>query len=331
MISTQQFMHDIFEIMRYPLLQVINRYSINCNHQLLLDSYDLMIGFVIYSFLWSIVGRSWSKVDQIWSITPIVYVWHILFYEYPFGDINSYNIIEATMNATNHFDHYRVLLITILITCWGIRLTWNFARRDGYGNLIFHEEDYRWNYVRKLIPRPLHTLFNLTFISFYQNFLLWTVILPVFVVYSGPKNISISDVLITWVSLSCIFLEYFADQQQWDFQNWKYSMSVHERSKHGNKSVREGFCQYGLFRYSRHPAYFGEQLFWVSIFLFSIRASSIFNYSIIGPVLYVLLFFGSIKFSESITSSKYPAYREYQKYTSKCIPWFPLRENSKSN
>lgn len=37
--------------------------------------------FVVYSFVWSVVGQNVSKVDQIWSITPVVYVWHFFLHQ----------------------------------------------------------------------------------------------------------------------------------------------------------------------------------------------------------------------------------------------------------
>jgi steroid 5-alpha reductase family enzyme len=73
---------------------------------------NLLIGAIVYSFVWSIICHNYSKVDQIWSVIPIVYVW-IYFFQYPVV-------------------HYRLLVLCILVTLWGSRLTFNFWRKGGY-------------------------------------------------------------------------------------------------------------------------------------------------------------------------------------------------------
>ena len=103
--------------------------------------------FAIYSFVWSIICNNVSKVDQIWSITPFVYSWIYFFHFY------------FTHNGEIHF---RLLLVTLLMTMWGVRLTYNFARRGGYGNFIQHEEDYRWPILRDMMNLPTWLVFNLT-------------------------------------------------------------------------------------------------------------------------------------------------------------------------
>ena len=78
--------------------------DINC----LSSNFVVCLMFSLYSFVWSIVGNNYSKVDQIWSITPVIYSWHYI----------------------SHFkDNHRLLLVCALITLWGIRLTYNFWRR----------------------------------------------------------------------------------------------------------------------------------------------------------------------------------------------------------
>jgi steroid 5-alpha reductase family enzyme len=49
------------------------------------------------------------------------------------------------------------------------------------------------------------------------------------------------------------------------------------------------------------------------------------NPTIVGPILLSVLFIGSTIFTESISSSKYPAYAEYRRTTSMLIPWPPRR------
>jgi steroid 5-alpha reductase family enzyme len=102
----------------------------------------------IYCLFAAELTGNYSKVDQLWSITPWLYCWILYAHE-----------AEKRFNA-------RLLLVCSLTTLWGLRLTYNFWRRGGYGNLISHEEDYRWPILRRKINnRFLFSLFNATFIG----------------------------------------------------------------------------------------------------------------------------------------------------------------------
>lgn len=274
------------------------------------DGYDALtvslgvcLLFIYYSFTWSIIGNNCSKVDQIWSITPVVYAW--LFY-----------YLDGTKNE-------RVLTMAVLITMWGARLTFNFWRRGGYGNLIVHEEDYRWPILRQQINNDLlFYLFNLTFIASYQNLLLWFICLPVYEVAKQGGELLLRDRIVAVLFVVLLGFETIADQQQWNFQNYKYSFSPPERARHSNKDVVNGFLTTGLFTYTRHPNYFCEQSIWVVVYLFSTNSSdaSLVNWTIFGVIQLIALFAGSMSFSEGITAKKYPAYLTYQKKVSQCIP-----------
>jgi hypothetical protein len=80
----------------------------------------------------------------------------------------------------------------------------------------------------------------------------------------------------------------------------------------------------GLWRYSRHPNFFGEVSFWWAIYLFSVAdIHSPLNWSIGGTLLLTLLFQGSTAVTEHLALQKYPTYAEYQHLTSRLLPWFP--------
>jgi len=55
-------------------------------------------------------------------------------------------------------------------------------------------------------------------------------------------------------------LESIADEQHFQFQTLKHSLSVEKRQTHANAEIRDGFYQSGLFAISRHPNYFAEQV-----------------------------------------------------------------------
>jgi steroid 5-alpha reductase family enzyme len=143
----------------------------------------ILCAVIAYSFIWSIVGNNCSKVDQIWSITPVMFSWHFyLHYVH-----NPY--LEGAGGS-----HPRLLLLCLLVTCWGVRLTYNFWRRGGYGNFFVHEEDYRWPILRKQMHPVTFFFFNATFIATYQNVLLFLLAFPAYLVMlSEPAPLGVGE------------------------------------------------------------------------------------------------------------------------------------------
>ena len=83
----------------------------------------------------------------------------------------------------------------------------------------------------------------------------------------------------------------------------------------------KGFNTTGLWSRSRHPNYFAEQAIWLCFYVFSIGAGiGLFNWSIIGALLLVVLFLGSSALAEEISSGKYPQYENYVKSVSRFFP-----------
>ncbi|MBE0676452.1 MAG: DUF1295 domain-containing protein, partial [Bacteroidales bacterium] len=77
----------------------------------------------------------------------------------------------------------------------------------------------------------------------------------------------------------------------------------------------------GMWKYVRHPNFASEQAIWISFYLFSVAASGQWiNFTLIGPVLLVILFIGSSVMTEKISSGKYPDYSTYQREVPKFIP-----------
>jgi len=78
----------------------------------------------------------------------------------------------------------------------------------------------------------------------------------------------------------------------------------------------------GLWGIVRHPNYAAEQAIWIVLYFFSVSATGMWlNWSVIGPILLVLLFWGSSNFSESISLGKYPEYAEYKRRIARFIPF----------
>lgn len=242
----------------------------------------------------SVITHEYSWVDRIWSIAPIAYVW--------------------IFAAGGGFSP-RLVLMALLATAWGIRLTVNFARKGGYAR---GGEDYRWAVLRGRMSRPAFAAFNLGFISIYQNALILAFCLPAMTAATGSQPLGIWDLLLAALFTAFLAGETLADQQQWNFHRWKAA----ERA--AGRTPEPGFLQTGLFRYSRHPNFFFEQAQWWVFYGFAVAATGVWlHWTIAGAVLLTLLFIGSTAFTESISRAKYPDYDAYRRRTSALVPWLP--------
>lgn len=284
----------------------------------------------VSTFLVSTATDNYSQVDKIWSIIPFIYTWLFVF-------VDGYSSASASSLSE------RNLLMAVLATVWGLRLTWNFNRRGGYKWPPWSgDEDYRWKLVRGGEVTPILTnqvvwmMFNLIFTSFYQNILLLWMISPVMVVHavaSTPKRcptspLNVYDLVATILFLSCVAIEGIADNQQQAFQLKKYKLRNDAAPLEGE--YKDGFCQSGLFSVVRKPNYAAEQSTWISFYLFSVAAFNgerWLNWSMSGFIMLCILFQGSGWLTEKITCSKYPKYYEYMKKVPRYVP-NPFRGSS---
>jgi steroid 5-alpha reductase family enzyme len=207
----------------------------------------LVVCGVVAFFCWflSILTKNYSWVDKIWSITPAVYAWLFL--------------LKASAPA-----HPRLIVMTVLPSIWGARLTYNFYRKGGY---TWHGEDYRWKEIQSRVHWILYQVFNITFIAPYQNVLLWLIISPMWIVFhhqQTPWNILDTIATVTFGTL--LLIETIADQQQWNFHAIKHQLQTQGPSSITSSEYKEdakrGFLASKLFRYSRHPNFFCEMSMW---------------------------------------------------------------------
>ncbi|RHY18378.1 hypothetical protein DYB32_010392 [Aphanomyces invadans] len=233
---------------------------------------NLVLCFVIATgcFLLQVSTGNYSHVDRLWSITPVLYAWNYLIVAWNRG-------LAADL---------RLVVVVLLITHWGGRLTFNFYRRGGY----------KWTaeHVRTGFTNPiLWHVFSLVFIAFYQHILLFLITCPLQVMFNVWENKYKSDILDNWtlwdLGLTLLFaglliLETIADQQQYNYQ---------------------------------------EAKMWWTVYLFSVSASGSLNWTAVGAILLSLLFQSSTRLTEDITLKKYPNYAIYQQHVSKLVPMWP--------
>jgi steroid 5-alpha reductase family enzyme len=271
----------------------------NALHTLIL----IMAIVICYSFIAGELTKNNSQVDKLWSLIPIAYTWVVAGY----GNFSP-----------------RLVLMSVLVTIWGARLTINFAMKGAYQWRFWAgEEDYRWRVLRQkpeFSPRWKWTIFNLLFISGYQNVLILLFTLPAVVALQNTSvPIGPFDCVAAGLMFFFIMFETVADIGQWNYQSKKWAKIRAGEELTGDYKKR--FLDKGLWAYSRHPNYLAEQVIWVCFYLFSIAAGGLwFNWSIAGCLLLIVLFQGSSGFSEEISAGKYPEYAGYQQTVPRFLP-----------
>src|SRR6478609_5474063 len=179
-----------------------------------------------FCFIASLLTKDTSWVDRIWSVVPVIYVW-----------IFAVSAIGAGVDAT------RLVVMALLVTAWGARLTFNFARKGGYTGM----EDYRWAILRGRMTRWQFQLFNFFFIVLFQSALLVLISLPAYIAWQHPVSFTGWDAAFAVLFAAFLVGETVADQQQWRF---------HQAKKAAGGTLAPGFVTTGLFGYSRHPNFF---------------------------------------------------------------------------
>jgi len=202
----------------------------------------------------------------------------------------------------------RRLLLTGMATLWGVRLSLHIAlRRQGKA------EDFRYAAMREehgdAFPRR-----SLVTVFLFQALLIWIIAIPVQVaqVSATPPDLTILDFAGLALWILGYGIEVLADRQLGEFRL--------------DPSNRNRVLDRGLWKYSRHPNYFGESLIWWGIFL--VAASTPGGWwAAFSPLLmtFLLLRVSGVPLLEEALSERREGYREYVKRTSGFFPWPPRR------
>ena len=202
----------------------------------------------------------------------------------------------------------RSLLIAVLITLWGLRLSaYIWWRHDG--------EDKRYTAMReregaeRFAARSLITVFLL------QSAIAWVVSAPVQVAAVDPTPATLGALGLIGAALTLfgIAFEGLADRQ--------LSRFLADRDETGRSVMDQG-----LWRYSRHPNYFGNATLWFGIWLIALESGSAW-WTVIGPIVmtFFLLKVSGVALTEKNVKKTRPGYAEYIERTSAFIPLPPKR------
>jgi steroid 5-alpha reductase family enzyme len=201
--------------------------------------------------------------------------------------------------------HPRGWLILAATTMWALRLAWHIGRRN-----VGHGEDRRYRVWRdEHGPRWWWRSYLQVFAL--QAVIAWLVSTPLYFAARGDAAFpSALDILGTLLFVAGLLFEAIADAQLAAF--------THDHGSRGRVMDR------GLWRYSRHPNYFGEALLWWGLGLIGASAPGGWK-GLAGPALmtFLLLRVSGVAMLERGLLKTRPGYADYVAHTSAFVPWWP--------
>lgn len=264
-------------------------------HPLLLAN---VLFFLNVNVLFWLVGLLLSNhwlIDLYWTVIPVM----LLHY---------YRGHPASVT-----DAVRSAVVVALTWVWSARLTHNYLRREGWE--FGKREDWRFNEMRGQYGK---TWWWMSFFAVYlsQQVFLISICLPMYAIHSSNQPWGIWDVVATVACIAGIVIAHFADTQLHKF------VTRNEKLKQlGEPTVPT--LEDGLWRYSRHPNYFGEQLWWWGLYLFAWNLGQ--QWMFVGPLVNTLcLGYVTVLVERRMLKQEHraEAYKLYRKRTSVWIPWF---------
>lgn len=203
-------------------------------------------------------------------------------------------------------DPVRKLLVVGMTVLWGGRLALHIGLRSrGKG------EDFRYAAMRARAPETFPRR-SLVTVFFLQAVLIWAISLPAQVAQFSaiPRGLTLLDFLGLGVWSVGLMMEGMADSQLRKFLS--------------DPANRGRVMNLGLWRYSRHPNYFGDSLIWWGIFLVA-TATPHGWLTIFSPLLmtYFLMRVSGVPMLEEALAERREGYRRYMQETSPFFPWPP--------
>lgn len=254
-----------------------------------LDALWVMLIMGFLTWLLSLKLNNVAIVDSLWAL---MFLAAAMTYQYQSVEIN-----------------LRSLILFSLVALWSIRLSLHLSIRN-WGE----PEDRRYQEIRannqpNFEWKSLYLVFGL------QAVLAWVISVPLLVAFSEPVELSLYDLLpVALFTLGFIF-ESLADLQLLNF--------------HFDRTRKTSVLRSGLWRYSRHPNYFGEFCIWWSFYLFALPAGG--WWTLYAPIVmsFLLLKVSGVGLMEKNIPARRPEYAEYMATTNAFFPGLPRPQADK--
>lgn len=255
---------------------------------ILLTSAAVIAAAMLLLWLLSLVVRDASIVDIFWGLGFVLTAWVV----FVFAD----------------GAEPRRWLLASLTTLWGLRLSGYLAWRNlGKG------EDFRYVAMRRRWGRRFWIV-SLFQVFLLQGALMWVVSLPVQAgqVPATPQTLGWPALLGTLMWMAGLSFETIGDLQLARFK--------------ADPANRGRVMDRGLWRYTRHPNYFGDFLVWWGLYLVALEAAGTW-WTFLGPLLMSVLLIrvSGAALLEKTIGTRRPGYEEYVRRTSGFFPRPPKR------
>ena len=249
---------------------------------------SIILILVTLLWIWSIFIKNVSIVDIFWGLGFVVVN---TFYVFMSGELNA-----------------RKIVILTLVCIWGFRLAIYLAIRNIGKGEDFRYQEFRQNYGPK----------RYWWFSYFQTFLLQGILimiisLPLLGINYNNSNGNLQ--ILDYLGIS-IWIIGFTFETVGDFQLSNFKRDSKNKGK---------ILHTGLWKYTRHPNYFGDSAVWWAYGIFSIAAGS--YWQAIGAVIMTLLILkiSGVSLLEKTLKETKPLYKEYIQKTSSFFPWFPKK------
>ena len=250
---------------------------------LYLAALPVLLILILPTWIVSILKRDVSIVDSSWSLMFLVMT---LAYTAPAW-------LNAELSA-------RATLLLLMVSAWALRLSIYISWRNwGEG------EDRRYQAIRRK-HEPGFAFKSLYLVFGLQALLAWFISLPLLAAATGASQLGALDVIALLVWLTGFGLETVADAQLAAFR-----ANPHNRNK---------VLNHGLWRYSRHPNYFGECTLWWGFYLLAVAAGGWWTFPAPLLMTFLLLRVSGVALLERDISDRRSAYLDYVQQTNAFIP-----------
>ena len=244
------------------------------------------IALALLTWVASLVQRDVSLVDRVWSLIVAAPA-------------------AACAWALPTGDDTRFTVMSVLLVCWAIRLaayvTW---RNWGHG------EDRRYQAIRAR-NEPGFALKSFYLIFVLQAVLAWLVSLPFLAAAARHAPWTVLDSIGALVALFGFAFEAIGDHQLASFK--------------ADPANRGKVMDRGVWRYTRHPNYFGECCIWWGFFAMALPAGG--WWAVLSPLVMtgLLLKVSGVALLEKDIGERRPEYRDYIRHTNAFFPGPPKR------
>ena len=246
----------------------------------LLSAVVIFVYFLVFFAIGQVLKNN-AVVDVAWGLGFVLVAWM--------------NAIIFGISTTP------AVIILILISLWGLRLSYHILKRN-----YKKPEDFRYQEMRAKWKgnKAINALFK---VYLFQGLMMYLISLPITLIYFSKNN------GLLWVSLVAIgvWLIGFFFEAVGDYQLKQFIKNPNNKGK---------IMTSGLWAYTRHPNYFGEAVMWWGVGILALTQ----NLGIIGlisPILitYLLVFVSGVPMLEKKYANN-PEFQAYAKVTSKFIP-----------